>query len=108
MRLGTSWCLLTIGAVLAFAVDVDLAAVDLAAVGRILVLVGVGGAVVELALVRPRARAAREARAAKLAAQRQRSRAEHPTARALRAQAAEHAPRRGPDQRPAGAEQVLR
>ena len=49
----------TVGAVLAYAVHVDLDAVDLAMVGRILVVVGITGAVVELALVRSRAQAAR-------------------------------------------------
>ena len=59
MRLGTSWCLLTVGAVLAYAVHLDLDVVDVAVLGRILVVVGVLGAVVELTVVRPRARAAR-------------------------------------------------
>ena len=59
MRLGHSCRLLTIGAVLAFAVHVDLEVVDVATVGWILMLVGVGGAFVELAVVRPRALAAR-------------------------------------------------
>jgi UDP-GlcNAc:undecaprenyl-phosphate/decaprenyl-phosphate GlcNAc-1-phosphate transferase len=57
----------------------------------------------------PRARrAAREARAAELAAQRERSRAEHPTARAVRSQAAARSSRPGPEQQAAGAGQVLR
>jgi UDP-GlcNAc:undecaprenyl-phosphate GlcNAc-1-phosphate transferase len=62
----------------------------------------------------PRARrAAREARAAELAAQRERSRAEHPTARAMRARAATPDPGRVPPgsepaPRAAGAGQVLR
>lgn len=59
MRLGNSCSLLTVGAVLAFAVHVDLDVVDVATVGWILMLVAVGGAVVELAVVRPAARAAR-------------------------------------------------
>jgi UDP-GlcNAc:undecaprenyl-phosphate GlcNAc-1-phosphate transferase len=56
----------------------------------------------------PRARrAAREARAAELAAQRERSRAEHPTGRAVRARATAP-PRPGPEQRAAGAGRLLR
>ena len=55
MRLGNSCRLLTIGAVLAFAVHVDLEAVDVARVGWILMLAAVAGALVELAAVRPRA-----------------------------------------------------
>ncbi|WP_328295925.1 DUF6458 family protein [Kineococcus sp. NBC_00420] len=59
MRTGNSCCLLTIGAILAFAVHVDLDVVDVATVGWILMLVAVVGAFVDLAVVRPRARAAR-------------------------------------------------
>jgi UDP-GlcNAc:undecaprenyl-phosphate/decaprenyl-phosphate GlcNAc-1-phosphate transferase len=74
----------------------------------VLLVVGV------VVVLSPRARrAAREARAAELAAQRERSRAEHPTARALRAQ--EPTPCPGavppgtePTPRAAGAGQVLR
>ncbi|MBB2902875.1 hypothetical protein FHR75_003711 [Kineococcus radiotolerans] len=61
MRMGNSCCLLTIGAILAFAVHVEVEVVDVAMVGRILMLVAVAGALVELAVVRPRARAARAA-----------------------------------------------
>ena len=65
------------------------------------------GAVVVLS---PRARrAAREARAAEFAAQRERSRAEHPTARALRAEAArDRAPPGAAAPRAADSRAVLR
>jgi Domain of unknown function (DUF6458) len=59
VRLGNSCSLLTVGAVLAFAVHVDLEVVDVATVGWIFMLVAVTGGFVELAVVRPRARAAR-------------------------------------------------
>jgi UDP-GlcNAc:undecaprenyl-phosphate/decaprenyl-phosphate GlcNAc-1-phosphate transferase len=92
--------LLSFGAV---ALSITGGRVELLVAIAVLLVVGV------VVVLSPRARqAAREARAAELAAQRERSRAEHPTARALRAQAAGQAPRRGPEQRPAGAGQVLR
>ena len=59
MRTGNSCFLLTVGAILAFAVHVDLEVLDVATVGWILMLVAVVGAFVDLAVVRPRARAAR-------------------------------------------------
>lgn len=69
----------------------------------VLLVVGV------VVVLSPRARrAAREARAAELAAQRERSRAEHPTARAVRERTAGQRPRSGPEKRAAGAGQVLR
>ena len=59
----------------------------------VLLLVGV------IVVLSPRARrAAREARAAELAAQRERSRAEHPTARALRVSDTARAPKPAPRQ----------
>ena len=63
----------------------------------VLLVVGV------VVVLSPRARrAAREARAAELAAQRERSRAEHPTARALRLAAAAPTPGPRPASRPTG------
>lgn len=59
MKLGNACALLTFGAVLAFAVHLDVDVVDVATVGWILMLVAVTGAFLELAVVRPRARAAR-------------------------------------------------
>jgi UDP-GlcNAc:undecaprenyl-phosphate GlcNAc-1-phosphate transferase len=62
-----------------------------------------------VAVLSPRARrAAREARAAELAAQLERSRAEHPAARALRARADAQPPRPGPEERATDAPGVLR
>jgi hypothetical protein len=59
MRTGSSWALFTIGAILAFAVHVDLVVVDVATVGRILMLAALVSVAVDLAVVRPRARKAR-------------------------------------------------
>ena len=56
MRLGTSIFLLALGAVLAFAVDVQLSSVDLDVVGWILMAAGALGIVVELAVWAPRRR----------------------------------------------------
>jgi hypothetical protein len=56
MRLGTSVFLLALGAVLAFAVDVQVSGIDLDVVGWILMAAGVLGIVVELAVWAPRRR----------------------------------------------------
>ncbi|WP_432523769.1 hypothetical protein [Kineococcus sp. SYSU DK006] len=63
MRLGNSCCLLTTGAVLAFAVHLDLEVVDVRAVGWILMLSAVLGAAAELVLRGPRTRAVPAVRA---------------------------------------------
>jgi UDP-GlcNAc:undecaprenyl-phosphate GlcNAc-1-phosphate transferase len=70
----------------------------------VLLVVGV------VVVLSPRARrAAREARAAELAAQRERSRSEHPTGRALRAgDPGPGDPRPSPEPRPVTARQALR
>ncbi|NAZ76655.1 hypothetical protein GTQ99_14680, partial [Kineococcus sp. T13] len=57
MRLGTGIFLIALGAILTFAVDVDLSGVDLQVVGWILMGVGVLGIVLELAVFQPRRRA---------------------------------------------------
>ena len=70
---------------------------------ELLVAIGVLLVVGVVVVLSPRARrAAREARAAELAAQRERSRAEHPTARALRLGAPARPPAPGPAPPPAG------
>ncbi|TQN37668.1 hypothetical protein FHU33_4331 [Blastococcus colisei] len=56
MRLGTAIVLLALGAILTFAVRVDLSGVDLQIVGWILMAVGALGIVVELAVWGPRRR----------------------------------------------------
>ena len=56
MRLGTGIVLIAIGAILAFAVHVQLSGVDLRVVGWILMAVGALGVVVELAVWAPRRR----------------------------------------------------
>jgi hypothetical protein len=56
MRLGTSVFLLALGAVLTFAVDVQVSGLDLDVVGWILMAAGVLGIVVELAVWAPRRR----------------------------------------------------
>jgi UDP-GlcNAc:undecaprenyl-phosphate/decaprenyl-phosphate GlcNAc-1-phosphate transferase len=97
--------LLSFGAV---ALSITGGRVELLIAIAVLLVVGV------VVVLSPRARrAAREARAAELLAQRERSRAEHPTARALRAQEAALDSRRVPSgseptPRAAGAGQVLR
>jgi hypothetical protein len=58
MRLGTAIVLLALGAILTFAVRVDLSGVDLQVVGWILMIVGALGIVLELALWAPRRRRA--------------------------------------------------
>jgi hypothetical protein len=56
MRLGTGIFLLALGAVLVFAVDVQVSGLDLDVVGWILMAAGVLGIVVELAVWAPRRR----------------------------------------------------
>ena len=92
--------LLSFGAV---ALSITGGRAELLVVIAVLLVVGV------VVVLSPRARrAAREARAAELAAQRERSRAEHPTARALRAEAPARPPRPSPEQRATDAREVLR
>jgi UDP-GlcNAc:undecaprenyl-phosphate/decaprenyl-phosphate GlcNAc-1-phosphate transferase len=92
--------LLSFGAV---ALSITGGRVELLVAIAVLLVVGV------VVVLSPRARrAAREARAAELAAQRERSRAEHPTARALRAEAPARPPRPSPEQRAADTREVLR
>jgi hypothetical protein len=57
VRLGNHVSLFTVGAVLAFAVHLDLEVVDVATVGWILMLAAVTGAFVQLVVGRPGARA---------------------------------------------------
>ncbi|MGY1639691.1 DUF6458 family protein [Geodermatophilus sp. SYSU D00703] len=56
MRLGTAIVLLALGAVLTFALRVDLSGIDLQVVGWILMLAGVLGIVLEVAVWGPRQR----------------------------------------------------
>jgi len=56
MRLGTAIVLLALGAILAFALRVDLSGIDLQLVGWILMVVGALGIVLELAVWGPRNR----------------------------------------------------
>jgi len=56
MRLGTGIVLLALGAILTFALRVDLNGVDLQVVGWILMIVGALGIVLELAVWGPRQR----------------------------------------------------
>jgi hypothetical protein len=56
MRLGTGIVLIALGAILAFAVTVQVSGVDLRVVGWILMAVGALGVVVELAVWAPRRR----------------------------------------------------
>jgi hypothetical protein len=56
MRLGTGIVLIALGAILAFAVNVQLSGLDLQVVGWILMAVGALGVVVELAVWAPRRR----------------------------------------------------
>jgi hypothetical protein len=56
MRLGTAIVLLALGAILAFALRVDLSGIDLQLVGWILMIVGALGIVLELAIWAPRRR----------------------------------------------------
>lgn len=54
MYLGTALALIAGGLILALAVDVDISGIDLQMVGWILFIVGVIGAILELAVFRPR------------------------------------------------------
>jgi hypothetical protein len=56
MRLGTSIVLLALGAILTFALRVDVSGVDLQVVGWILMLAGALGIVLELVVWGPRSR----------------------------------------------------
>lgn len=56
MRLGTGIVLLALGAILAFALRLDLSGIDLRVVGWILMLAGVLAVVLELAVWAPRRR----------------------------------------------------
>lgn len=56
MRLGTGIVLLALGAILTFALDVDVSGLDLKVVGWILMLVGALGIALELAVWGPRQR----------------------------------------------------
>ena len=56
MRLGTAIVLLALGAILTFALRVDVSGVDLQIVGWILMIVGALGIVLELAVWGPRSR----------------------------------------------------
>jgi len=56
MALGTGIFLLALGAILAFAVDVDLSGLDLRLVGWILIAAGALGVLLELVLWAPRRR----------------------------------------------------
>ena len=56
MRLGTSIVLLALGAILTFALNVEVSGVDLDVVGWILMIAGALGVVLELALWGPRTR----------------------------------------------------
>lgn len=56
MRLGTGIVLLALGAILTFALDVDVTGIDLQVVGWILMVVGALGVVLELAVWGPRQR----------------------------------------------------
>ena len=54
MYLGTALVLIAGGLILALAVDVDISGIDLQMVGWILFIVGLIGAIMELAVFRPR------------------------------------------------------
>ena len=56
MRLGTAIVLLALGAILTFALRVDVSGVDLQVVGWILMIVGALGIVLEVAVWGPRSR----------------------------------------------------
>ena len=56
MRLGTAILLLALGAILTFALRVDVSGVDLQVVGWILMIVGALGIVLEVAVWGPRSR----------------------------------------------------
>ena len=54
MYLGTALVLIAGGLILALAVDFDIAGIDIETIGWILFIVGVIGAILELAVFRPR------------------------------------------------------
>jgi hypothetical protein len=56
MRLGTAIVLLALGAILAFAVEVDVSGIELSVVGWILMIVGALGLILEVAVWGPRQR----------------------------------------------------
>jgi hypothetical protein len=56
MRLGTAIVLLALGAILTFALDVDVSGIDLQVVGWILMIAGALGIVLEVAVWGPRQR----------------------------------------------------
>lgn len=56
MRLGTAIVLLAVGAILTFALNVDISGIDLKVVGWILMIVGALGIVLEIAVWGPRSR----------------------------------------------------
>jgi membrane protein implicated in regulation of membrane protease activity len=62
VELGTSLFLIAVGAILAFAVEADLAGINLNTVGVILMIIGVVGLLLSLVLFRPRRRALVEER----------------------------------------------
>jgi hypothetical protein len=62
MRLGTAIVLIAIGAILTFAVSVQVSGVNLVVVGWILMIVGALGVVLELAVWGPRSRRRRVTR----------------------------------------------
>ena len=54
MYLGTALALIAVGLILALAVDVDISGLDIQMIGWILFVVGVIGAILEMAVFRPR------------------------------------------------------
>lgn len=56
MYVGSALALIALGAILAFAVKLEIAGIDLQAAGVILMIVGVVGAIIELAYWGPRRR----------------------------------------------------
>ncbi len=59
MGIGVSIVLIAVGAILAFALEVDVAGVDIAVVGYILMAVGIVGLIMTLLVFGPRRTAAR-------------------------------------------------
>ena len=54
MYLGSALALIAVGLILALAVDIDVSGIDLKMIGWILTLVGIVGAILDLAVFRPR------------------------------------------------------
>ncbi len=54
MYLGSALALIAVGLILALAVDIDVSGIDLKVIGWILTLVGIVGAILDLAVFRPR------------------------------------------------------